>query len=334
MLAACARKPVDRPPVWLMRQAGRYLPEYRLLRARHDFSEIAKTPELACEASLQPWQRFGMDAVIVFSDILFVPEAMGMKLKFKKDGGPELSPLLKSATDVDKLLDADAKTSLSFAYAAIRLLKNSLHAEVPVIGFTGAPWTLADYMIDGGAKAWIDKESEALKKLLEKLSKIVANYVRHQQDAGADVIQIFDTWAGELTRDQFAAFALPFLKEIVRDGKQNAPFIIYSRKCSHILNELADTGADVVSIDPETSMESAIKKIGGRVAIQGNLDPKLFTTTPGFVRQETSRLLSKIKGRPGHIINAGHGLLPTTLPECVEAVIETVKHWRFPPSRE
>ena len=324
-LAACLLKPADRPPVWLMRQAGRYLPEYRLIRAKHDFIEMCKTPELACEVSLQPWQRYKMDAVIVFSDILFVPDAMGMKLTFKKDEGPKLSPILKSGDDLNLLKAVDVKSAFSFVYEAIRLLKRKLPKDIPVIGFSCAPWTLAYYMTGDKAGEWIKKYPEELKNLLGKIADVVADYVRLQQEAGSDVIQLFDTWAGELSKENFSEFSAPYMKRIIASGKTSAPFIIYSKKCSHILSELAGIGADVVSIDPETKMEDAIKKIGGSCAIQGNIDPKTLLTTPGVVRQETSRLLSKIRGRNGHIINLGHGVLQTTPLECVEAFVETVR---------
>ena len=323
---ACLRKPVDRPPVWLMRQAGRYLPEYRLIRARHGFTEMCKDPKLACEVSLQPWQRYGMDAVIVFSDILFVPEAMGMELSFKEGSGPKLSPAITKPTQIAKLKKVDAKKAFSFVYDTIRILKKKLPNDVPVIGFSGSPWTLAYYMTDDRAEEWIDKNPKSLHQLLDKTTKVVTDYVKLQQEAGADVIQLFDTWAGELSKEDFVSFSATYNKEIITNGKVDAPFIIYSRQCSHILEELAATGADVVSIDPETSMEDAIDKIGSQVALQGNIDPKTMLTSPGAVKEETSRLLSQIRGRYGHIINLGHGILPTTQLECVEALIETVKH--------
>jgi len=331
-LAACGREPVDRPPVWLMRQAGRYLPEYRLVRANHDFAEICKTPELACQVSLQPWERYRMDAVIVFSDILFVPEAMGQKLSFKEDKKPKIAPILKpkklvseGSLTVDDLSDVDAGKAFDFVYETIKQIKKKLPDDIPVIGFSGAPWTLASYMTGDSLTEWIKKYPDKLKKLLSKLSKIVARYLHLQQESGADIIQIFDTWAGELSKEDFREFALPYLKEIIKKGRFGSPFILYSRKCSHILLELAETGADVISIDPNTSIEEAIKKVGKKVGIQGNLDPKLLLTSPGFVRQETSRLLSKTKGFNGFIANLGHGILPTSLPECVEAFVNTVQ---------
>jgi uroporphyrinogen decarboxylase len=307
-----------------MRQAGRYLPEYRLLRARHSFEELCKTPELACEVSLQPWQRFGVDAVIVFSDILFVPEAMGQRLTFKKEGGPVLSPILKNGEDVKRLRPVDARNAFGFVYEAIWLLKKKLK-DVPVIGFSGAPWTLAYYMTGDEADGWIKERPEVLKELLEKLTAVVGDYIHYQQEAGADAIQLFDTWAGELKEKDFNEFALPYIKGAIERGKKLVPHVIYSRRCRHILKGLADSGADVVSIDPETPMEEAIKKIGGRAALQGNIDPRSLLRSPGLVKQETERLLSKIGGRPGHIINLGHGVLPTTPLECVEAFVDTVK---------
>ena len=274
-----------------------------------------------------------MDAVIVFSDILFVPEAMGQKLSFKEDKGPKLTPVLKprrfagkGSLSIDDLKDVDAKQAFDFVYEAIRLLKTKLPADVPVIGFSGGPWTLASYMTKDSLSDWLKNDPKELKELLSKIAKVVAPYLRLQQEAGADVIQIFDTWAGELTKEDFKEFPLPCLKEIIKNGKFGSPFILYSRKCSHILNELSDSGTDIVSIDPKTPIETAIKEIGNKSGIQGNLDPKLLLTSPGFVRQETSRMLSKAEGFNGFIANLGHGVLPTTLPECVESFVETVKN--------
>lgn len=328
-LSACRRKKVDRPPVWLMRQAGRYLPEYRLLRARHSFLEICKTPELACEASLQPLQRFGMDAAILFSDILIVPEAMGQRLSFEENKGPLLSPALKSPADLAGLKKTDPATAFNFVYDAISLLKKKLPKDIPLIGFSGAPWTLASYMTGDKLDEWLKKYPDDLIKLLDVLADIVAGYLHYQQMAGCDVIQIFDTWSGELSKNAFKKFVLPNLKKIITKARVDAPFIVYSRKCSHILNELADTGADVVSIDPKTKMETAIKTIGDSVAIQGNIDPKILLKTPGVVKEEVSRLLSKIQNRPGHIINLGHGVLPTTPIECVAAFVEAVHAFSY-----
>lgn len=321
-IAACQRRKVDRPPVWLMRQAGRYLPEYRLIRAKYDFIEMCKTPEIACEVSIQPWTRYKMDAVIVFSDILFVPDAMGQKLSFKKDEGPKLSPIIKNEEDIAKLKKVDAQTAFSFVYDTIALLKKKLPSSVPVIGFSGAPWTLACYMTGAVGEASTPMITH---DLLSKISDVVADYIRLQQKAGADVIQLFDTWAGDLSKENFKEFALPYIKKVISAGRGVAPIIIYSRQCSHILEELAGSGADVVSIDPDTKMDDAIARIGDKVAIQGNIDPKTLLTTPGRVKEETSRLLSNIRDRDGHIINLGHGVLQATPLECVEAFVETVK---------
>ena len=212
-LAACRRKPVDRPPVWLMRQAGRYLPEYRLIRARHGFIEMCQTPEIACEVSLQPWQRYKMDAVIVFSDILFVPDAMGLKLSFKKDEGPKLAPCLEDPKDLQILKPVDAKTAFSFVYETIALLRKKLPKDVPIIGFSGAPYTLAYYMTKDKAPDWIKKYPDDFSNLLSKISDVVSDYVLNQQKAGADVIQLFDTWAGELSTKEFNRFAGTYIKK-------------------------------------------------------------------------------------------------------------------------
>jgi uroporphyrinogen decarboxylase len=309
-----------------MRQAGRYLPEYRLLRARHDFVELCKTPELACEITLLPWQRFGMDAVILFSDILFIPESLGQKLIFKKEEGPDLSPIIKDPAQINSLKMPDAKEYFDFVYQTIKVIKKKIPADLPLIGFSGAPWTLAHYMTGELSKTWMTKNPQALHRLLDILTEVIITYLREQQIAGADVIQIFDTWGGDLSAVDYKIFVLPYLKKIIGNARKTAPFIIYTRKCRHILELLPETGADVISIDPETPMEEAIDKIGNDVAIQGNIDPKLLLTTPGLVKQETSRLLSKIGKRNGHIINLGHGVLQTTPLECVEAFVETVKH--------
>lgn len=325
-LAACFRKPYDRPPVWLMRQAGRYLPEYRLLRSRHDFIELCKNPELSVEATMQPLERFRLDAAIIFSDILFVPEAMGQTLTFNEGEGPRLSPVISSPDDLSGLKKPDVLAAFKFLSDAVTRARKKISPDIPLIGFVGGPYTLAKYMTRDNAKGWVRKHPEALKELLEKITDVLIDVVELQSRSGADVIQIFDTWAGELSDDDYKKFALPYVSKVIAEAKACEPFILYCRKCGHILEAMASSGAQVLSIDPETSIEDAIAIVGERVALQGNLDPKLLLTTPGFVKQETSRLLSKIGGRRGHIINLGHGILQTSLPECVEAMVDTVIH--------
>jgi uroporphyrinogen decarboxylase len=329
-LAACARRTVDRTPVWMMRQAGRYLPEYRAVRERVDFLTLCKTPDLACEVSLQPVDRFGVDACIMFSDILIPVEAMGAPVSFG-DGGPTLVLPIRSRADVDRLSVPDARERMRFALDTLRLLRAAVsdNGRAALIGFVGGPFTLATYLIEGGGsksfavtKSMMHAEPGSMHALLDKLARTCAAYAAEQARAGADAVQIFDTWAGELSPADFAEFALPYQRtviEAVRDA--GAPAILFVNGCAGKLALLSSAGADVLSVDWRISLDDVRAAMGDGVTLQGNVDPGLLLSSPA-VASQAARDALKAAGRVGHILNLGHGVLPQTSIECARAFIQ------------
>ncbi len=335
LVRACHRQEVDRPPVWMMRQAGRYLPQYRALRSRTDFLTLCKTPELAAEVSLQPWELLGVDAVIMFSDILIPVEAMGMSLELTEKG-PVLGSPLREARDIERLRVGDPSESTPFVFETIRLLRKALNDEVPVIGFAGAPFTLASYMIEGGTsrnfaeiKRMMNREPRLLHRLLEKISDAIALYLNAQIEAGVHVVQLFDTWAGELAPDDYEEFALTYEQRVFSSLHRGpdalgVPAILYINGCSAILELMATSGATVLSIDWRVDLDDARQRIGDRLAIQGNLDPCALLGTPETIRYRVNEMLLR-GGGAGHIANLGHGILPMTPVENAQAFIDAVK---------
>jgi uroporphyrinogen decarboxylase len=327
-LRACRSQPVERVPVWIMRQAGRYLPEYQAVRAHHTFLEICKTPEIAAEVSLQPFRIIGVDAIIVFSDILIVAEAMGMPLAVP-DAGPVLYNPVRDLAAVRGLRDFDPHVETRFVGDAIRAICREAGADVPVIGFAAAPWTLACYMIEGRtrgdisrAKRMLATEPALVHELLDRIAHASVGYLKSQIEAGASVIQLFDTWAGELTAAQYEAFELPATQKIYRElGHPEVPKILYAKGSSHLIEHLGTSGADVVSIDWRTSLSNARKILGDKIALQGNIDPALLLTTPEAV-SEAARAAVLETGGFGHILNLGHGILPTTPVANARAFVE------------
>jgi uroporphyrinogen decarboxylase len=319
-LRACRCQPVERVPVWMMRQAGRYLPEYRAIRERHPFLEVCKTPDLAVEVSLQPYRAFGMDAVIVFSDILVPAEAMGMPLELG-DGGPILANPIRDAAAISKLRAFDPEHETRFLCDALRQLRRALQPAVPVLGFAGAPWTLACYMVEGrgkdgfpAAKQFLYRDPSVFKNLLEAIASNTARYLVAQIAAGASAVQLFDTWAGELTLQDFRTAALPATQHIIREVKAahpRVPVILYSKGTSHLLDALAETGADVLSLDWRIDLADARRRLGPRLALQGNVDPCVLLGPAAGIRQAVSDAITKTAGH-GHILNLGHGILPST----------------------
>ncbi|HEV8384649.1 MAG TPA: uroporphyrinogen decarboxylase, partial [Candidatus Acidoferrales bacterium] len=279
-LRACRSEPVERVPVWIMRQAGRYLPEYRAIRAKHSFLETCKTPELAAEVSLQPYRILGVDAVIVFSDILISAEAMGLGLELS-DAGPVLAKPVRDAAGVESLRAFDPEQETGFLMETIRRLCRELGPDVPVLGFAGAPWTLACYMVEGQAKKdfaalkeLMYRQPRVLRALLEKIAESTASYLKAQIAAGATAVQIFDTWAGELSKNDYDEFALPATQFLISElHAETAPVILYSKATAHLLDSLAKTGADVLSVDWRIDLAEARKRLGSRIALQGNVDP-------------------------------------------------------------
>jgi len=327
-LRACRFEPVERVPVWIMRQAGRYLPEYQAVRAKHSFLEICKTPELAAEVSLQPFRTLDVDAVIVFSDILIVAEAMGMQLDVP-DSGPVLSNPVRDRAAVARLRDFDPERETRFVGDAIRAICREAGPEVPVIGFAGAPWTLACYMIEGrtrgdisNAKKFMRDEPALLRDLLARIARSTAPYLKSQIAAGAAVVQLFDTWAGEVTRDEYESFELPATRAVFESlGAPGVPTILYGKGSSHLIELQSKTGADVLSVDWRTDLAEARRTLGDRVALQGNVDPNILLGREAAIREAARDAVEKTGG-VGHILNLGHGILPTTPVQNARAFVE------------
>ncbi len=331
-LRACRFEPVDRVPVWIMRQAGRYLPDYQAVRAQHSFLEICKTPELAAEVSLQPFRVLNVDAIIVFSDILIVAEAMGMALDVP-DSGPILSNPVRNVEAVRRLLEFDPEIETRFVGDAIRAICREAGPDVPVIGFAAAPWTLACYMIEGRTRGDISRAKEMLRtepgvvrELLERIASATAAYLQMQIAAGAAVVQLFDTWAGELTEQEYKNFELPATQTVLESlantsESDGVPKILFAKGSAHLLESVAKSGADVISVDWHTDLTDARQRFGRRVALQGNVDPAILLGAETDIR-EAARAAVRKTGGLGHILNLGHGILPTTPVANAKAFVE------------
>ena len=332
-LNACRRLPVDKTPIWIMRQAGRYLPEYRAVRSKVSFLTLCKTPDLATEVTLQPVDIVGVDAAILFSDILLVSEAMGMEL-ILEDQGPQFPSPLKSRADVDRLHVPDPEVELAFVPLAVRQIKKALAGRVPLIGFCGAPWTLAAYMIEGKtsrsfekAKAMLLADDELADALLGKLADALALYLNAQLAAGADAVQIFDSWAGALGPDDYARLGAPYIARVIQklNRTSNQPVIVFGVETGELLGHLAGTGADVVGVDWRVPLPEARRRTGPRVALQGNLDPASLFLPRARLEERAKRVLSQAdQAGNGHIFNLGHGILPGTPVEGAQALVEVV----------
>ncbi len=331
-LAACACTPLDRPPLWVMRQAGRYLPEYRALKAKSSFLEMVRTPALATEVTLQPLRRFALDAAILFSDILVIPEALGQGYRFRDEGGIAMEYRLDTRAQVDALAPATAVPErLRYVADTLRLLKQELAGQKALLGFGGSPWTLATYMVEGGSS----EEFERIKQLfytdrgtfdalLERLTAALATYFQMQIAAGADAIQIFDSWGGIIAGQDYEAASLKWIRQLIASLPAGFPVIIYAKGTAPHLAAQAATGARVLSVDWTCDLAAVRRALPAAVAVQGNLDPVLLNTTPEIVRHETSRLLASMRGLNGHIFNLGHGILPHAKLECMQALVDTV----------
>jgi uroporphyrinogen decarboxylase len=333
-LRACRREPVERTPVWIMRQAGRYLPEYRAIRAKVDFLTLCKTPELAARVSLQPVDILGVDACIIFSDILVIPEAMGMKLFIDESkGGPHFESPVRSRADIDKLAVPDPGRELRFVMDALRLTRGDLHDRVPLIGFAGSPWTLAVYMVEGrgsknfrAVKELVYSNPKDTHALLDKLARTVAATLNAEIEAGAQAVQIFDTWGGILPPDEFREFSLRYIEQVLKLLKRNgAPAIVFCKGCGHSLEAIADAGCDVVGLDSSVDIGKARMMVGSYVALQGNLDPAALYAPPDRIREGVKKVLEKFGKGTGHIFNLGHGMLPDVPVEHAVALVNGVK---------
>lgn len=332
ILRACLRKSVSRTPVWLMRQAGRYLPEYRAVRKNVPFLTLCKTPELAVEVSLQPYRILGVDAVIFFSDILIPVEAMGINLSLT-DKGPEIENPVRSQEDIDRLRIPDPSRETPFVGMILEILRRELENKVPLIGFAGAPWTLAAYMVEGGGsknymeiKGLAFREPRLFHQLMEKLTDTVILYLRFQIEAGAQVIQLFDSWAGVLSQRDYEELALPYTRRIFEAIEGEVPRILYLNGTAGLAESMATSGADVLSIDWRTPIDEIRQRVGDGVALQGNLDPCLLLGDIDLVLKRTREILDRA-GPVGHILNLGHGILPPTPVENAQAFVELAKNY-------
>ncbi len=318
-LRACRCEPVERVPVWIMRQAGRYLPEYRAVREKHNFLEVCKTPELAIEVSLQPRRILGVDAVIVFSDILIAAGAMGLPFELS-DKGPVIESPLRTAAQIQELSVFDPEQETRFLMDAIRGLVRELGPKIPVLGFAGAPWTMACYMIQGrgssdgypAAKTMLYSEPALFRELLERIARATAVYLRAQISAGASAVQLFDTWVGELTLEQYREFALPATQLLIEEiGAGDTPVILYSKASGHLLAAAAKSGANVLSVDWRLDLSAVRSIVGPRIALQGNVDPCVLLGPESGVRRAAASAVEQTGGI-GHILNLGHGILQQT----------------------
>ncbi len=329
-LNALACRNPDRPPVWLMRQAGRYLPEYRALKAQSDFRTMVKTPDLATEVTLQPLQRFPtLDAAILFSDILVIPEALGVNYRFRDEGGIELERTVRTLTEIDKLRPEGTAERLHYVAEALQLLRTELAEKKALLGFSGAPWTLALYLVEGGSpgegrnlRHLLYTEPAAARKLLHILTSACADYVRLQCRSGADAIQLFDSWAALCPEGFYQEWCIDSIRRIRQACDK--PMILFSRGASNRLKEQAKVGAEGIAVDWSTPLETARHAIGQQIALQGNLDPLLLETDPETTSASAARIREDRKNDPGFIFNAGHGLTPLTKPECVESLLHTI----------
>ena len=324
---------VERPPVWMMRQAGRYLPEYRALREKHGFFERCQTPELACAITLQPVDLIGVDAAILFSDILVVPQAMGLEVQLIENKGPVLPDPLKNQADLKRISVPDVKDRLHYVFDAIKLIKKELNGRVPLIGFAGAPWTLLCYMVQGkgsktfdAAKEFCYTQPQTAHRLLQMITDTTITYLKEQARAGADTVQVFDSWGGLLGKDDFETLSLQYIRQIVDALKDDVPVIVFAKGAWHSLEGMATTGAKALGIDWCTPPALARQLAGKEIVLQGNFDPaKLLSPIP-VIRKEVQKMLTEFGGQH-HIANLGHGILPHVPVDHAKAFVETVKEW-------
>lgn len=342
-LDTIAGKPVDATPVWLMRQAGRYLPEYRATRAKAgSFMGLATNPELACEVTLQPLERFDLDAAILFSDILTIPDAMGLGLSFAEGEGPRFARPIRSAADIAQLAAPDMGKELRYVMDAVSLIRQELQGRVPLIGFSGSPWTLACYMVEGGGsdnfarvKSLALNEPKQMHRLLEVVTDSVIAYLSAQRSAGAQALMVFDTWGGVLAPHTYREFSLRYLNRIAQefqrgDGADNTPLILFGKGNAPYLEELAASGAEGVGVDWLVSLQEARRRTGGKVALQGNLDPVTLYAEPDTIRAEVARTLASYGKGSGHVFNLGHGMSPDMNPEHVKVLVDAVHEFSRP----
>ena len=336
-LRALLKQPVDYTPVWMMRQAGRYLPEYRKIREEAgSFLNLCTNPELACEVTMQPLRHFDFDAAILFSDILTIPDAMGLGLYFTEGEGPKFKYPVKTAADIKKLPIPDPDTDLRYVVDAVRLIRKNLQGSVPLIGFSGSPWTLATYMVEGGSsksfqkvKSLMYEQPKLLHVMLDKLAQSVAAYLNAQIEAGAQAVMLFDTWGGMLTSEDYVEFSLYYAKQVrallktTVDGQQ-IPTILFTKGGGLWLEAMTDAGYDALGLDWQTDIQKARARVGDQVALQGNMDPVALYAQPDIIVEKVKAILHKYGAGSGHVFNLGHGILPDMNPEHVKAMVDAV----------
>ena len=336
-LKALQREPVDMTPVWMMRQAGRYLPEYRATRDQAgSFMDLCMNAELACEVTMQPLRRYALDAAILFSDILTIPDAMGLGLYFETGEGPRFRKTVRTEADVAALPVPDAERDLGYVMRAVATIRHELNGQVPLIGFSGSPWTLATYMVEGGSskdfrhlKAMVYSQPELAHQLLDKLAQSVTAYLNAQIRHGAQAVQIFDTWGGALSAEAYKTFSLRYMQQIVdglireHDGR-NVPVILFTKNGGLWLEDIAASGCDGVGVDWTINIGDARRRVGDRVALQGNMDPAVLYASPAAIRAEVKRILADFGPHNGHVFNLGHGITPQVDPAHAGAFIEAV----------
>jgi len=331
-LKACRREPTPRTPMWLMRQAGRYMKEYRAIRQRTAFLDICKDPDLVTEITVTAQERLDVDAAIIFADILLVVEPLGFDLKYLKGGGPTIRKAVRSAADVRAIPEADPAEGLAYVMEAIRRTRRALKPHIPLLGFAGAPFTLASYLIEGGAS----KDFEATKRLmhtgdsvwhelLQKIARVTAGYLTAQVRAGAQAVQLFDSWAGCLERREYEEYAMPYSRSVIEALPAGVPVIHFGTGTAAFLDLLSAAGGDVIGVDHRIGLAEAWKRVGPAKAIQGNLDPLVLCSSVENIREHVRTVLDEAAGRPGHIFNLGHGVLPETPAENAVALVEMVK---------
>lgn len=339
-IRALLKQPVSRTPVWMMRQAGRYLPEYRQVREQAgSFLKLCTNPELACEVTLQPLRRFDFDAAILFSDILTIPDAMGLGLYFTEGEGPKFENPVRTAADIGKLPIPDPDTDLRYVMDAVRLIRKNLQGRVPLIGFSGSPWTLATYMVEGGSsksfqkvKGLMYEQPGLMHIMLDKLAQSVAAYLNAQIEAGAQAVMLFDTWGGMLTSEDYKEFSLYYAKQVrsllrTRAGGRQIPAILFTKGGGLWLEAMADAGYDALGLDWQTDIRQARARVGDRVALQGNMDPVGLYAQPEIIAEQVKNILHKYGSGSGHVFNLGHGILPDINPDHVKAMVDAVHEY-------
>ncbi|MGZ8928574.1 MAG: uroporphyrinogen decarboxylase [Methylobacter sp.] len=339
-IKALLKQPVEYTPIWMMRQAGRYLPEYRKVREQAgSFMDLCTNPELACEVTLQPLRRFGFDAAILFSDILTVPDAMGLGLHFTEGEGPKFTHPVRTAADVNKLPIPDPETDLRYVVDAVRLIRKNLQGSVPLIGFSGSPWTLATYMVEGGSsksfqkvKSMMYEQPKLMHVMLNKLAQSVAAYLNAQIEAGAQAVMLFDTWGGMLATEDYIEFSLYYAKQVrsllnTNVNGQQIPTILFTKGGGLWLEAMADSGYDALGLDWQTDIQQARARVGHQVALQGNMDPVALYANPEVITEKVKTILHKYGSGSGHVFNLGHGILPDMNPEHVKAMVDAVHEY-------